>query len=86
MKLNPNFIIQEIEDAQFLIPIESKEFHGIVKYNKTAAFVVNCLKEDTTKEAILSAMCDQYDAPKETLAAGLEATLTKLREVGALEE
>ena len=86
MKLNPNFITQEIDDTLFLVPIGNEEFRGIVKNNKTAAFIINHLKEETTREALIAAMCETYDAPEETLAKDVDTALSKLREIGALVE
>ncbi len=86
MKLNPNFITQDIDDTQFLVPLGSEKFHGIVKNNKTAAFIINCLKEETTQEAILDAMEKQYDAPRDVLEADLNKALETLRSIGAIEE
>ena len=86
MKLKSTFVTQMIDDTQFLVPLGNEKFRGIVKSNPTAAFIVDQLKEDTTKEAIIDAMCAEYDAPRETIAADVEKALATLRSVGALEE
>ena len=86
MKLKDNFITQEIEDTQFLVAVGESKFNGIVRSNRTAAFIVNCLKEETTKERIVNAMCAQYDAPKERIEIDVEKILDKLRGIGAIEE
>ena len=61
-------------------------FHGIVRSNAVAAFIVECLKEETNKEEIIEKMFAKYDAPRETLAQGLETVLDTLRKIGALDE
>ena len=86
MKLNPNFVTQSIDDIQFMVPVGEAPFSGLVRSNKTAAFIVDCLKQDTTQDAIVDAMCRKYDAPRETIAADLEGVLNKLRQIGALDE
>ena len=86
MKLKSDFIIQIIEDTQFLVAVGAESFNGIVRSNPTAAFIVNCLKEDTTAEKIVDAMCAKYDAPRETIAADVEEILDTLRGINALEE
>ena len=80
MKLKTNFVTQEIEGTQFLVPLGREDFHG------TAAFIVDCLKEETTPEKIVDAMCSLYKAPRETIAADVEEILNKLRSIHALEE
>ena len=86
MKLKSDFIVQDIDDTQFLVPLGHEAFNGIARSNKTAAFIVNCLKEETTKEQIVDAMCAEYSAPRETIAADVEEILNTLRGIHALEE
>ena len=85
MKLKDDFIVQDIDDTQFLVPVGAEAFQGIVRSNKTAAFIVDCLKEETTAEAIVDAMCAKYDAPREQIAADVEEVLDTLWSVNALE-
>ena len=86
MKLKSSFVTQVIDDTQFLVPLGVESFRGIVRSNKTAAFIVDCLKEETTAEQIVDAMCAKYDAPRETIAADVEEILNTLRGIRALEE
>ena len=86
MKLKSDFITQVIDDTQFLVPLGGESFQGIVRSNKTAAFIVDCLKEETTAEAIVDAMCEKYDAPRATIAADVAKVLDTLRGIHALEE
>ncbi len=86
MKLNPEFFIQDIEDAQFVVPSGAEAFHGILRNNKTAAFIVNCLQEETTEEKIVDAMCQKYDAPREVITADVKEILDTLRRIHALVE
>ena len=86
MKLKPDFITQTIEDTQFLVPIGAQSFQGIVRSNKTAAYIVDCLKEETSEKAIVDAMCRKYDAPREEIAADVAEIISTLRRINALEE
>ena len=86
MKLKNEFITQDIDDTQFLVPVGAEAFSGIVRSNKTAAFIVNCLKEETTETAIVDAMCAKYDAPRETIAVDVAEILEKLRSINAIDE
>ena len=86
MKLKPDFISQDVDDVRFLVPVGAESFRGIVKSNKTAAFIVDLLAEETTEEAIVDTMCEKYDAPRERLAADVAKVLETLRKIGALEE
>lgn len=86
MKLKDDFITQMIEGTQFLVPLGGEAFNGIVRSNKTAAFIVDCLQEETTEEKIVDAMCAKYDAPRDTVAADVREILDTLRKIHALEE
>jgi len=86
MKLKADFITQTIDDTQFLVPVGDGDFRGVVRSNKTAAFIVDCLREETSSAAIVDALCRKYDAPRETVAADVAKALDTLRRVGALEE
>lgn len=86
MKLKKDFVTQVIDGTQFLVPLGGEAFRGVVRSNETAAFVVDCLKEDTTAGAIVDAMCEEYDAPREVIAADVEKILGTLRGICALEE
>jgi hypothetical protein len=86
MKLKSTFISQDIDDTRFLVPVGGEAFSGIARGNKTAAFIVDCLKKGTTEEQIVDAMCVKYDAPRETIAADVKEVLDKLRSIGAIEE
>ncbi len=86
MKLKDSFMTQDVDGIQFLVPVGQEFFSGIVRSNPTAAFIVNQLKQDTTEEAIVEAMCREYDAPREQIAADVEEILGTLRRIRALDE
>ena len=85
MKLKEGFIAQDIDDTQYLVPIGAEAFNGIARSNKTAAFIVDCLREDTTEKAIVDAMCAKFAADRDTIAADVEAFLDTLRHINAIE-
>ena len=86
MKLKSGFITQDIDDTQFLVPIGEVTFSGVVRSNKTAAYIVDCLKEEITEEDIVDALCDKYDAPRDVIAEDVKEVLGNLRKIDALEE
>ena len=60
MKLKDTYITHDSDGEQILLDTSSS-FAGLIRNNKTAAFIVECLKEDTTQEIILRAMFEKYD-------------------------
>lgn len=86
MRLKEGFITHETEGEQIMVATGDVNFAGLVRSNKTAAFIVDCLKTETTKAAIVEAMAAKYDAPKEVIGKDVESILEKLRSIGALDE
>lgn len=85
MKLKDTYITHDSDGEQILLDTSSS-FAGLIRSNKTAAFIVECLKEETTQEKIVEAMFEKYDASKDVLAKDVSEVIEKLRKVGALDE
>ena len=85
MKLKDTYITHDSDGEQILLDTSSS-FAGLIRNNKTAAFIVECLKEETTQEKIVEAMFEKYDASKDVLAKDVSEVIEKLRKVGALDE
>lgn len=86
MKLKQGFITHNMGGEQVMVGTGAVSFAGLVKSNETAAFIVDCLKKETSKEAIVDAMLKEYDAPREVIERDVERILQTLRSIGALDE
>lgn len=86
MKLNENFLTQDIDDTQVMVATGDAKFSGIIRSNQTAAEIVNHLTEETTRDEVLDKMCAKYDAPREVIAKDVDMVIATLRKVGALDE
>lgn len=88
MKLKEGFITQDYHDEQLMVRVGrgEGEFYGLVRSNETAAFIVNCLKRQTSEAEIVRALMDAYEVDAGRAAADVEKILDKLRGIGALEE
>lgn len=86
MRLKYAFETMKLDDQTVAVPVGdgSEEFHGVVKLNEAAAEIFNLLKEDISEEAIVEAMAEIYDAPKEALAADVHKCVTDFMEKGLL--
>lgn len=85
MKLNNEFITREMDNQQIMISASGK-FSGLVRSNKTAAFIVDCLANDTTEEEIVQKMLAKYNAPEDIIRKDVKKILDTLRRIGALDE
>lgn len=85
MKLKENFITHESDGEHVMISTDNT-FCGIARSNKTAAFIIDCLKEETTEKEIVDKMFSKFDAPREVISADVEKIIGKLRSIGAINE
>lgn len=87
MKLNPKFLTHETKGEHYMVSTGDTEFKGIVKNNQTAAFIVECLKTDTTETAIVEKLLAEYqNADRKTVAADVAEVIGKLLSIGAVTE
>ena len=86
MRLKDEFVTQEIDDTQVMVAAGGDVFNGVVRSNKTAAFIVDMLSDNVTKNDIVDAMCKKYAAPRDVIEIDVERILEKLRSIGALDE
>lgn len=86
MKLKDSFITYSTDTEQIMVPVNNEGFRGMVRSNKTAAFVIDCLKAECGKEDLVAKMKEKYDAPEEILIRDVERVLEVLRKIGALDE
>ena len=85
MKLKKEFITHTSGDEQLMISAGGS-FNGMVRSNKTAAFIIDMLKEETSKEAIVAAMLERYDAEESVISADVDKVIDALRGIGAIDE
>ena len=67
MILRKEIIISELDGEYVAVAAEEagEHFHGMIRLNKTGAFITEKLKEETTKEKIADAICDTFDVSYE---------------------
>lgn len=87
MKLKKGFITHTIGDEQYMVAAgaAAKLFHGIVRSNETAAFIVDCLKTVTRKEEIVEKVLAEYEVDRDVAERDVDMVLDKLDSIGALE-
>lgn len=88
MKLRDGFITYDTGDEQIMVAAGQaiSSFRGMVRSNSTAAFMIDCLKKDISRKALIDRMEAKFDASRETIAADVDRILASLRRIGALDE
>ncbi len=86
MKLSTDFIAHDTGDEQILVSTGNTAFNGLVHSNRTAAYIVDALKTETTEQEIIQKMLQRFDAPENVIATDVARILDTLRSIGALDE
>ena len=87
MKLDPRFLTHVTRGEHYMISTSDTKFKGIVKNNETAAFIIECLKADTTETAIVDNILAEYTgADRPTVERDVKNIIGKLVSIGALAE
>lgn len=87
MKLKSSFVVHSIANSQIMVPIgdSADSFHGFVRSNETAAFIVENLKEDTSKEQLVQKLLNEYDVDESNASKAVDYVVDMLNKIGALE-
>ncbi len=64
----------------------AKAFNGLIRNNETANEIYILLQNETTEEAVVDAMCEKYDAPREVIARDVHGVIEQIRAAGLLDE
>lgn len=86
MKLKDGFITHMSDGEQIMVAVgdEAAQFHGLVRSNKTAAFIIDCLKQECTKEQIVEAAWETFDVSYEVVSSDVDKVIVNLRKIGAI--
>ena len=68
MKLKYEFVVSEVADKAIAITVgeDAENFAGMIRLNETGAFIFEKLREETTEEAIVDEILEEYDIDRET--------------------
>lgn len=89
MRLKKDYIVHSVGDEDILLAVneEAKNFHGIIKLNKTASKIVSLLQEETTLDAIVLEFKKEYpEVDETTLRSDIEEIIEQLRGIHVIEE
>lgn len=86
MKLKNIFESEELNNERIMVSLDNTKYNGLIRANKTASFILDCLAEDCTIETIVKKMTDIYDVKEEEAYLGVRKTILLLEELNLLEE
>lgn len=87
MKLKKGYITHTVMGTQMMVAAgaAASNFHGLVRSNETAAFIVDCLKQETTEAEIVDAILARYEVERSRAEEDVHMILEKLESIGAIE-
>ena len=85
MRLKKDFLSHKSSDETILLPVGGNSFSGIVKGNKTFGAIVDLLKEETTRDQIVTKMKERFEAPEGAIEKDVDRAIAELRKIGAIE-
>lgn len=87
MKICDGYILRTVAGKNIVVSVGADvNFSGMLTLNDTGVFFWNLLKENTTKEAMLEAVLNEYDVDSKTALEDIEEFLLKIKEKGILED
>ena len=85
MKLNHDFITHHSDGKLVMVCLDRKKFSGIVKCNESAAFIIDLLKNDISKDEIINKMIEEYNVDKDVACNDANKVIKVLNDIGALD-
>ncbi len=78
MKLKDTFFTSSTQDGS--------AYTALIRKSSMGSYIVGCLAEDTTEEAIIEQLRALYDVPGSVVEAAVAQILRELREADLLDE
>ena len=87
MKIKEGYVIRKVMGNHVVIATgaQSKDFHGMVKLNDTAAEIWELISKGMTEDEICAAMLESYDVDENQLRTDVKKTLKTLIDQGFVE-
>ena len=87
MKIKEGYVIRQVMGNHVVIATgeESRNFHGMVKLNETAANIWAYISEGKSEDEIVATMMSEYEVEEKQLRADVRKTIETLVAQGLVE-
>ena len=88
MKINENYVLQEVADENIIIPVgeAADKLHGIIKLNITGAYLWKLLsQDDLSTEELTEKMITEFSIDEGTAKEDISMFVKRLSEYGCFE-
>ena len=88
MKVSDQFILREIAGESLLIPVGEAAISvkGLIALSESGVFLYKKLKEECTRETLVSALTAEYEVSEAEAAQDIDAFLDQMRQLKMLVE
>ncbi len=87
MKIKENFMLRKVADCYVVVPIGPAvaDFNGMINLNEAGAFLWQLLENDTTEDAVVSAMLEHYEVDEEVARNDVKKFVAQLSDADLLD-
>ena len=88
MRIKNGFILRKIADQYMAVAVGSRtrELHGMIAMNETAAFLWEQMREDCTEDDLSQALLDTYEIDEDKSKEVVQRFIDMLKKEGVLED
>ncbi len=88
MKLKEEFITYQTGENYVAVTAneENSVLNGMIRGNATTVLILRALSRETTEEAIVAAVREEYDVDRDTAVSDVHRVVETLRDEGLLDE
>ena len=87
MKIKEGYMQSTVAGRAVVVPLgHTNTFRNMIKLNETGKLLWSLLTEDTTREALIDALCAEYEIDRSVAERDVDAFLDTLRRFDVLAE
>ena len=81
MKIKDGYMLREVAGNSVVVAVgkATLDFNGLITLNSTGAFLWKMLAKETTEEALITAMLDEYEIDERTAKTDIAEFMDKLK-------
>ena len=88
MKIKKGFVVREVGGKKYAVATGevAKSFMGMLGLNDMGALIFGLLQTDTTVQAVVDSILNEYEADRKTVEADVEKFVSQLKSIDVIEE
>ena len=86
MRLKKEFVTVPEGDSAITVSTDTSLFSGMMRSNKTAAYIISCMQDDISLDEICLRVKNKYDVDDQTVRNDVENIVEQLRAIDAIDD